>query len=82
MLPTHDVPCPHCGKALYSAVSLDDGFNPLTPESPKVEAEGSGFYMRCPHCAKRVQMERLTAEGREAFRLAGGANRRVNDSRP
>ena len=25
MLPTHDVPCPGCGRALYCAVSLEDG---------------------------------------------------------
>lgn len=81
MLPTHRVPCPHCSGVLYIALSLDDGINPATPESPKVEADGGGFYMRCPHCAKRVAMERFTAEGREAFRLAGPTSG-LNDSRP
>lgn len=85
MLPTHDVPCPHCGAALYSATSLDDGVNPDTPESPNVQTDERGFFLECPHCRKRVQMERFTAEGRDAFRLAGkasAASRNVNESRP
>lgn len=81
MLPTHDVPCPHCGGGLYSALSLDDGIAPRTPESPRIEADAAGFYMSCPHCAQRVRMERYTAQGREAFRLAA-PQQGLNDSRP
>lgn len=81
MLPTHRVPCPHCAGVLYVALSLDDGINPATPESPKIESDSAGFYMTCPHCRKRVAMERISAEGREAFRLAGPANE-LDDSRP
>jgi DNA-directed RNA polymerase subunit RPC12/RpoP len=85
MLPTHDVPCPHCGAALYSATSLDDGINPDTPESPSVQTDAKGFYIQCPKCRSRVPMERFSAEGRDAFRLAtkaSAANRNVNESRP
>ena len=70
MLPTHDVPCPRCGRALYSAISLDDGVNPGGVESPDVHADNQGFYMTCPGCQVRVRMEKITAAGREAFRLA------------
>jgi hypothetical protein len=70
MLPTHDVPCPHCGKALYSAVSLEDGIDAGAAESPKVEHDERGWYMACPHCAKRVAMERLTAGRAEAWKVA------------
>jgi hypothetical protein len=48
MLPTHDVPCPSCGKALYSAVSLEDGVDAGAVESPKVEHDAQGHYMNCP----------------------------------
>ncbi len=70
MLPTHDVPCPGCGKALYSAVSLEDAVDAGAVESPKVEHDLQGDYMRCPHCAKRVPMARMTIGNAEAWRPA------------
>jgi DNA-directed RNA polymerase subunit RPC12/RpoP len=70
MLPTHDVPCPRCGKALYSAVSLEDGVDAGAVESPKVEHDTQGDYMRCPHCAKRVPMARMAVGNAEAWRPA------------
>jgi DNA-directed RNA polymerase subunit RPC12/RpoP len=68
MLPTHDVPCPGCGKALYSAVSLEDAVDAGAIESPKVEHDLQGDYMRCPHCGKRVPMARMTVGNAEAWR--------------
>ena len=70
MLPTHPVPCPRCGKALYSSVSLDDGVDAGAVESPKVERDGGGDYMRCPHCAERVAMARMTVGNAQAWRPA------------
>lgn len=80
MLPTHDVPCPRCGGFLYSSLSLDDAVAPGA-DAPKVLADNAGFYTTCPHCRARVAMERYSAEGREAFRLAG-PRQDLNDSRP
>jgi len=48
MLPTHDVPCPRCGKPLYSATSLEDAVSDATPETPLIERDGGGDYLRCP----------------------------------
>jgi len=56
------VPCPHCGAALYSAVSLDDGINPGAVESPDVHVDNAGFYMSCPKCRRRVAMERVGSD--------------------
>jgi endogenous inhibitor of DNA gyrase (YacG/DUF329 family) len=70
MLPTHDVPCPSCGKALYSAVSLEDAVDAGAIESPKVEHDGAGDYMKCPHCARRVAMTRMTVGNAQAWRPA------------
>jgi predicted RNA-binding Zn-ribbon protein involved in translation (DUF1610 family) len=81
MLPTHEVPCPHCGGTLYTALSLDDAIAPRTPESPRIEADGEGFHMTCPRCGGRVPMERISAEGRQAFRLLR-PRQGLNDSRP
>ena len=68
MLPTHDVPCPGCGKALYSAVSLEDAVDAGAVESPKVEHDAQGHYMSCPHCGKRVPMARLATGKAEAWK--------------
>jgi sarcosine oxidase delta subunit len=71
VLPTHPVPCPHCGKTLYHAVSLEDGIDAGAAESPKVESDALGYFMRCPYCAKRVGMERMVAGNAAAWRIAG-----------
>jgi endogenous inhibitor of DNA gyrase (YacG/DUF329 family) len=70
MLPTHDVPCPRCGKALFSAISLEDGVNADTPETPDVHEDKDGHYMNCPHCRERVPMERITSGHAVAYQLA------------
>jgi DNA-directed RNA polymerase subunit RPC12/RpoP len=69
VLPTHDVPCPHCGSALFSSTSLDDGVNAAVPESPRVEADERGYFLRCPFCSSRVAMERVAATKGAAFRV-------------
>jgi hypothetical protein len=71
MLPTHDVPCPHCGKTLFSSTSLEDGVNAGTPESPAVQEDRAGLYMSCPHCAERVPMQRITRGRAVAYLVAG-----------
>ena len=70
MLPTHDVPCPTCGRALFSSTSLDDGVNAAAPESPRIESDERGYYLRCPFCATRIAMERIAARQGDAFRVA------------
>jgi endogenous inhibitor of DNA gyrase (YacG/DUF329 family) len=70
MLPTHDVPCPGCGRALYSAVSLDDGVDAGAVESPKVRRDSGGDYMNCPHCGRRIAMALMKVGNAEAWRPA------------
>ena len=70
MLPTHDVPCPACGRTLYSAVSLDDGVDAGAVKSPKVEHDAQGDFMCCPHCCARVPMTRMRVGRAEAWRPA------------
>jgi len=68
MLPTHDVPCPRCGKPLYSATSLEDAVSDATPETPRIEHDAGGDYLRCPSCGSRIAMERLERGERAAWR--------------
>ena len=68
MLPTHPVPCPRCGKTWYWAVSLEDGVDAGSVESPRIEQDAAGHYMRCPHCSQRIAMRRLREGSAEAWR--------------
>lgn len=70
MLPTHDVDCPKCGKFLYSALSLEDVLAADAPGSPAVLSDDAGDYLRCPHCAARLAMKRITTPRGVGFRLA------------
>ena len=70
MLPTHDVDCPQCGRFLYTALSLEDVVDPDAPTSPKIEEDAQGNFLRCAHCRARVPMKRITARGRDGFRIA------------
>jgi DNA-directed RNA polymerase subunit RPC12/RpoP len=72
MLPTHDVDCPHCGKGMYTALSLEDVFAADSATSPQVLSDASGDYLRCPHCGARVAMKRINTDAGVAFRIAGG----------
>jgi DNA-directed RNA polymerase subunit RPC12/RpoP len=71
MLPTHDVHCPSCDKFLYSALSLEDVLDADSATAPRVEEDGNGSYLRCPHCRARVAMQPVVSAGRRGFRLAG-----------
>ena len=70
MLPTHDVPCPRCGEPLFSSTSLDDGVNAEAAESPRIENDAGGYFIRCPHCRKRVGMERVSVKEAVAYRVS------------
>ena len=39
------------------------------PESPLVEADERGYFLRCPFCSSRVAMERVAATKGAAFRV-------------
>jgi DNA-directed RNA polymerase subunit RPC12/RpoP len=75
MLPTHPVPCPHCGGELFSATSLEDGVNAEAPQAPKVEHDQRGDFMHCPHCRARVGLRRLHDGGADAVQVSGESPR-------
>lgn len=70
MLPTHDVDCPKCGKALYTALSLEDVVAADSPASPRILHNGRGDYVRCPHCGERVPMKRVATSSGDGYRIA------------
>jgi DNA-directed RNA polymerase subunit RPC12/RpoP len=70
MLPTHDVDCPKCGRALYTALSVEDVFAADSPTSPRVKTDARGDYLDCPHCAARIALKRVTTKAGVAYRVA------------
>jgi hypothetical protein len=70
MLPTHDVDCPACGQFLYTALSLEDVLAADAPNSPKVDCDGGGDYLRCKSCGARIPMKRITTEAGVGFRIS------------
>jgi DNA-directed RNA polymerase subunit RPC12/RpoP len=70
MLPTHDVDCPECGKFVYTALSLEDVLAADAPTAPAVRTDACGPYLRCPHCAARIAMKRITTPGGAGYRIA------------
>jgi hypothetical protein len=70
MLPTHEVPCPGCGKTVYTALSLEDVVAADGLMSPEVKNDARGDYITCPHCAKRISMRRITTDAGVGFRIA------------
>jgi DNA-directed RNA polymerase subunit RPC12/RpoP len=75
MLPTHDVDCPKCGKFVYTALSLEDVLAADAPTGPKVQTDALGAYLRCPHCAARIAMKRITTEPGTGYRVADEAGK-------
>lgn len=55
------VPCPCCNKVLYRLVlkQAEGGGDAVwltTTDSPRVEDDKQGYFIKCPHCSKRVAM--------------------------
>ena len=70
VLPVHDVDCPKCGQRVYTAISLEDVIPADAPTTPKVSSDARGYYLRCPHCRARIQMNRVDTPGGTGFRVA------------
>jgi len=67
------ITCPHCKNILF-ALELDAknggaAWN-MTKDSPAVQNDGQGNYMKCGNCAKRVAVEKVSAPGVQTWRVA------------
>lgn len=58
MTETRSVPCPHCGDTLYQVGMLDyRGVGGKLADSPSLDTDEIGYFMFCPRCSRRVDME-------------------------
>jgi len=58
-----EVKCPYCGETLYRMGDVAPGAGAKTLDSPNVENDAKGDFMKCPRCSRRVAMERITTAG-------------------
>jgi hypothetical protein len=59
-----EVKCPFCSEVLYRRGQLDASVWGKTKDSPPIQNDASGNFIICPHCFRRVAMERtLTPVG-------------------
>jgi DNA-directed RNA polymerase subunit RPC12/RpoP len=66
-----EVKCPFCGETLLRRGEVAPGVGAKTVDSPEIEQDAKGDFMNCPHCSRRVAMERITSDaGFPAIRLA------------
>ena len=52
-------------------VPTDDGWR-LTEDSPRIQNDKDGPFMKCPHCARRIAIMRERAAGAPGFEVAAG----------
>lgn len=50
--------CPCCNKSLYRAADSGKGKGVflVTKDSPRVLEDDAGYFIKCPHCSKRIAM--------------------------
>ena len=60
------VNCPCCNKMLY-ALGLDRTDTgatwQITKDSPAIQQDNEGHFVKCSHCSKRVALEKISVEG-------------------
>jgi len=60
VLREENVACPCCGKALYRRALLrrsgGDAIWLTTPESPRMQKDHDGYFLKCDYCSKRISM--------------------------
>lgn len=65
-----EIKCPHCSETLFSAGALAPGVLGVTRDSPSLDRDADGDFVVCPHCSRRVVIERITtAVGLPGFRV-------------
>jgi len=70
------ITCPHCKNILF-ALELDVKNSAatwnMTKDSPTVQNDAQGHFMKCGNCAKRVAVEKVSAPGVDTWRVAASS---------
>ena len=65
------VTCPCCRNFLFALEQARDGGEwKITRDSPAVQNDAEGHYMKCPNCSKRIAVEKIAATGAERWAVA------------
>lgn len=51
--------CPYCENAIYRNLALEASMDTLErpTRGPRVDNDEEGYFVKCPHCLKRVAMD-------------------------
>ena len=65
--------CPCCKKILYAferdAKKKGETWT-ITQDSPAIQSDGEGHFMKCASCSKRVAVEKASGSGIERWTVA------------
>jgi len=65
------VTCPCCRNFLFALEQAGNGGEwKITKDSPAVQKDGEGSYMKCPNCSKRVALEKVAVGKSERWAVA------------
>jgi hypothetical protein len=56
-----EVGCPCCHNALYTHPLHDEGL--IGQDSPAIQQDSNGHYLKCPHCAMRIGVHKADGGG-------------------
>lgn len=70
--PMKNIPCPCCSETLYELRNISGSHAgwALSKNSTRLRSDQQGYYMKCPHCAKRVVFATVSSVVGLGFGLA------------
>lgn len=69
--------CPCCKKLLYALEmykSEKDAAWIVTKDSPTIQSDDEGHFMKCGNCSRRIAIEKASALGVERWMIASRQN--------
>jgi transcription elongation factor Elf1 len=60
---TTTIPCPRCNGELLHAAALAPGVLAKRSGDPDLEHDEKGYFVRCPHCTARLDVDVTSVEG-------------------
>jgi transcription elongation factor Elf1 len=60
---TTTIPCPRCNGELLHAARQAPGILATRIGDPELQPDEKGYFVTCPHCAERIDVDVTSVEG-------------------